>query len=333
MLLPSLDMLLPEQARYWNREPFLKLKRAEALRFRQSLLESAFNCFKPDALFVDYLPLGKNEELGRLIDEGKFRKYFVMRGVLDHPDEVRVDVMQGRAELALATHYDKIFVACDAKICDVEREYQLHSSIAKKLTYVGYVSEAVSEEAIESARNERGIPAGAKWVVCSAGGGALGESLIKECVRVSKQMSESFFDIIVGPRSSLTWEYKTSEVFGDGRVRMHRECLHLPMLHAACDVAVISGGYNSLVEAMEGRASIIIVPTQVQANDEQCLHAGRLARHVSVRLVQGIQDLYEAVKIAVTEPVRRKSAARSSISLDGAEAIRKILFQDLNIRG
>jgi predicted glycosyltransferase len=84
---------------------------------------------------------------------------------------------------------------------------------------------------------------------------------------------------------------------------------------------------------MEGRASIIIVPTQVQANDEQCLHAGRLARHVPVRLVQGIQEVYEAIKTAVTEPVRRKSAARSSISLDGAEAIRKILFQDLNIRG
>ena len=105
LLLPSLDTLLPRQARYWNREPFLKVKRSEALGFRQSLLESAFNCFKPDAVFVDYLPLGKNEELGRLIDEGKFRKYFVMRGVLDHPDQVRMDVMQGRAERALASRY------------------------------------------------------------------------------------------------------------------------------------------------------------------------------------------------------------------------------------
>ena len=241
--------------------------------------------------------------------------------------------MHGRAERALASRYDKIFVACDARICDVVREYQLHDLIAKKLAYVGYVSEAVSEEAIESARHERGIPAGRKWIVCSAGGGTLGESLIKECVRVSKQMSDCFFDIVVGPRSSLRWEYKTSEVFGDGRVRMHRECQHLPMLHAACDVAVISGGYNSLVEAMEGRAAIIVVPTQVQANDEQCLHAGRLAKHVPVRLVQGIQDVSEAVTAAVNEPVRRKSAARDSISFDGAETIRKILFQDLNIRG
>jgi len=333
MLLPSLDTLLAQEARYWDREPFLKVKRSEALGIRRSLLESVFNCFKPDAVFVDYLPLGKNEELGRLIGEGKFRKYFVMRGMLDHPDKVRSDVMQGRAELALATRYDKIFVACDPKICNVEREYQLHDSIAKKLAYVGYVSEAVSEEAIETARNERGIPAGGKWIVCSAGGGKLGENLIKECIHISKRLSECFFDIIVGPRSSLRWDYRTSEVFGFGRVRIHRECLHLPMLHAACDVAVISGGYNSLVEVMEGRASIVIVPTQVLANDEQYLHASRLARHVPIHLVQGIQDVYEAVKTAVTGPMRRKSSARSSISLDGAEAIRKILFQDLNIRG
>lgn len=333
ILLPSLDTLLPKQARYWNREPFLKVKRSEALSFRQSLLESVFKSFKPDAVFVDYLPLGKNEELGRLIYEGEFRKYFVMRGVLDHPDQVRADVLKGRAEDALANRYDKLFVACDAKICDVAREYQLHESITKKIAYVGYVSDAVSEEEIKSARHERGIPSGGKWIVCSAGGGTLGESLIKECLRLSKQMSDCFFDVVVGPRSSLRWDYKTSEVFGDGRVRIHRECHHLPMLHAACDVAVISGGYNSLVEAMEGRASIIIVPTQVQANDEQCLHASRLARHVPVRLLQGIQYLYEAVTAAVNEPLRQKNTARSSLSFHGVEVIRELLFQDLGMRG
>src|SRR5581483_1168764 len=65
--LPSWDSLVPEKARYWDRAPFLNVDLSGAVELRQQIIQGIMQGFRPDAVFVDHLPLGANDELAQVI--------------------------------------------------------------------------------------------------------------------------------------------------------------------------------------------------------------------------------------------------------------------------
>lgn len=331
--IPSLDSLLPNKSRYWGRKPFLDISMKEALALRKEILHAAVNAFNPDVIVVDYLPLGKHAELADVVRETSARLYFIMRGVLDHPDNVRLDLLGGSGEATLENRYDRLFVAADKKICDVVKEYGLSEVIAAKTDYIGYISEPVAPHVLQQTRTERGIASNEQWVVCSAGGGALGEKLIEECVTLPERFPGVFFDIITGPRTSKQWTFLSSDVHVNGKVRFHRECNVLARLHAAADVVVCAGGYNSLVEAMEGRARVITCPVQLRTNDEQFIHGSRLATFYPLRMITDLHQLEFALQCALTDAKDESlpPPPRSVLSFDGALNFRRVLLDDLGL--
>ena len=102
-------------------------------------------------------------------------------------------------------------------------------------------------EELDSIRRSRMLPAGAKWVVCSAGGGKNGEDLIESCWQLSQLYPELYFDIVTGPRSRLQFSRRC---VAHGRVSVvDANHAALPAMHAAADIVITRGGYNSLIEA------------------------------------------------------------------------------------
>jgi predicted glycosyltransferase/glycosyltransferase involved in cell wall biosynthesis len=333
--IPSLESLLPNKARYWGRKPFLDVPMGDALALRNGILKAVFSSFQPDIIVVDYLPLGKHNELYELLKESTAKLYFIMRGVLDHPDNVRVDLLGGSGESFLETKYDRLLVAADKRICNVVEEYGLSDKIGAKTEYIGYISEPVQCSVIAQMRAERGLGPEDKWIVCSAGGGALGEMLIEECMALPERFDGVFFDIVVGPRTAKQWPYLTADMHDEGRVRTHRECPFLAQLHAAADIVICAGGYNSTVEAMEGRARIITCPVQLRTNDEQFIHARRLSEHYPIRMVIDLHNLEDTLRETLTDLsiCEYPPPARSVLDFDGSRRFRKIVLDDLALRG
>jgi predicted glycosyltransferase len=301
----------------------------EALGFRAAIIDGVVLGYKPDALFLDFLPLGKYDEMAATVEHSTARKYFIVRGVLDHPDNVRIDVLGGRGEIALENYYDRILVTCDSRLCDIVSEYNLSAKIAQKVIYTGYVSKEITLRTREVARAERGLKAGQAWVVCSAGGGKLGERLVDECEGLAREYPEVAFDIVHGPRSAKSWPPVSTSTFEDANIRYIRETTALPVLHAACDLVICPGGYNSLVEAMEGDARIICFPVQIRTSDEQYIHPLRLAKFRPISVVTDWHEMKAAFDREIPNisvPVRR---ARDVLDFNGIRRIRDIVLGDL----
>lgn len=330
--LPSYDNLIPNKSRYWGRKPFMEINRENAVKFRTSLINSTVESFKPDVIVVDYLPLGKYQELSSVISNYPAKKYFIMRGIMDHSDNVHIDALNAEGENALEEYYDRILVACDEKICDVVDEYNLSPKISDKLSYIGYVSEPISQISVSKIRRERGLNPKDIWVVCSAGGGALGEKFISECEKLSQSFPNFHFDIILGPRSSLNWEFLSSDTIQSGNVRLHRECHYMSSLNAAADIVICSGGYNSLVEAMEGGNRIICVPVQHRTNDEQYIHPHRLTNFYPIEIVTNLYELSNCLKKVSQKIDQPIAPIRTILNFEGIDNFQRTILSDLNAK-
>jgi predicted glycosyltransferase/glycosyltransferase involved in cell wall biosynthesis len=326
--LPSLDSLLPKKSGYWGREPFLKVDKSEAIKFRKEILKSVIKSFNPDAVVVDFLPLGKFEELEDIIYQHSSLKYFIMRGVLDRSDNIALGVFRTHGEHVLEEKYDRIIVTGDRRVIDVVEEYGLSKKIENKISYVGYVSDPITPELRSNTRGERGIPNRKKWIVCSAGGGVYGEKFIEECSRISRKLLKYYFDIVTGPRTALKWQTTNGL---NGRVRFIKEANNLGLMHGSADLVICHGGYNSLVETLEGSAQIICHPIQVDVCDEQYIHPMKLNKYVPITVNTNLNNLEDTLVETIKMKKHEFAAGRKLLDFNGIETIRNIIFKDLGL--
>lgn len=327
--LPSWDSLMPERARYWGRLPFLDVDLAGAVRLRRNIIHGIMEGFQPDAIFVDHLPLGANEELASVIEHAPCRKYLVTRGVLNNTENLRRLILGGAAHVALRDHYHRILVAADPQVVDFARSYNVSDTLRAKTVTTGYVAEAVPSAAIAAARAARRLSRGDVWVVASAGGGQTGEATVEASIDLARAYPQLAFDIVLGPRSSLPVDIATPDETDGERVRIYREVPDMAIRHASADLVISSGGYNSMLEALQGQAVIICVPLRKDTRDEQTRHAARLSRFADIQIAPEVADLPGLFATALERLPRRLPDRRNEIDMKGAAAIERLVTDDL----
>jgi predicted glycosyltransferase len=329
--LPSWDSLIPEKARYWGREPFLDVTLRQAVEFRRDIVDGIMRGFRPDAIFVDHLPLGANEELTKVIERASGRKYLVTRGVLNETENLERLILGGDALNALRVHYDRILVASDPRIVDFSSAYNLDAAVSAKIITTGYVVDGIDAKAISAARSERGLDANDIWVVASAGGGQMGEETVKASIDIAKAHSNLAFDIVLGPRSSLSLNIASINVANNGRIRIFNEVADMAIRHASADIVISSGGYNSILETLQGNAVILCVPLRKDPNDEQNRHAEQLSGFVDIRVASDAAQLADLFASTLASLPIRTADKRRQLKISGAETIAQIVADDLGI--
>jgi predicted glycosyltransferase len=330
--LPSWDSLLESKATYWGRRPFVVVDPGEAIQLRKRILNGVVDAFVPDAIFVDHLPLGAHEELADILSDTPCLKYLVTRGVLNETENLRKLILGGRASQYLKTHYSRILVASDSRVFDFVRRYNVSAEIRAKAVQTGYVIEHVHDDVIKRTRERRGLRDGDIWVVASAGGGQMGEPLIQGCLELAGVHQDIAFDIVRGPRSGLAWDAGDSVRVVGNDVRFHKESDQMPYLHAAADLVISTGGYNSLLEALQGNARILCFPYRLDPRDEQYQHASSLRKFVDLEVSADLWRLRELFEAALARIRSGRSCdRRGELDFDGAAFIRRIVLEDLGI--
>lgn len=112
-------------------------------------------------------------------------------------------------------------------------------------------------------------------------------------------------------------------------MRIYREVSDMAIRHASADVVISSGGYNSVLETLQGRALILCVPLRKDVRDEQSRHASRLSRFVDIRIAPTAADLPGLFAAAVEELPRRRMDRRAELDMNGAAQIERLVLEDL----
>lgn len=329
--LPSWDSLIESKAGYWGRKPFIFLEQSEAIQLRKDILRGIVEAFKPDVIFVDHLPLGANEELVDILESTRCTKYLVTRGVLNETENLR-DILGGRADNYLKLYYHRILVASDPKVFNFLRQYNVSSEIREKTIHTGYVIESMPQTMMKKIREDRGLKSGDIWVVASAGSGQRGEPLIEGCLELARTHKDIVFDVVLGPKSSLAWPDKHLTCIARDNLHLHKEAYQMPYFHASADLVISSGGYNSLLETLQGKAKIVCFPYRKDQRDEQYHHAARLKKFIDIEVSTDLRELSEIFARAI-HSIRcdPQHDQRSELDFNGAAVIEKIVLKDLGL--
>jgi len=329
---PAWDSLLAEKAAYWGRAPFLTDGPEAALALRRDLMRGIVDAFRPDVLFVDHLPLGMRGELEPIIEHSRCRKYLVTRALQNETENLPELLLAGKALAAIRERYDRVLVAMDPRVFEVRDRYPALGAVADKFRTVGYVVEPEVPGEVARRRTERGLGEGDLWTVASAGGGQHGEALIAASCELAATNPRIAFDIVIGPRSNLDPERLAERFRGASNLRLHRQVSDMAALHAAADIVISSGGYNSLLESLRGQARIVCVPSRKSERDEQYLHAAHLRGFAAVDVDLDVTRLPAMFEGAVAElRAGRRSDRRRELDFDGARNIRQIVLSDLGM--
>ena len=220
----------------------------------------------------------------------------------------------------------------DRRIFDLQDHFPALAGVSDKFLTVGYVVDQIRPDAIVRQRDARALAPGDVWAVASAGGGQHGEALVAASCDLAIAYPDIFFDVVIGERSNLSPERMAGRARAAPNLRLHHHLADMATLHASADIVVSSGGYNSLLESLQGQASIVCIPSRKSERDEQFQHAARLRRFAAIDVDIDINRLPAMFADAAGA---QKSGARSdqrrALDFDGAANIRQIVLADMGM--
>jgi predicted glycosyltransferase len=246
----------------------------DALRAaRRHLVLAEFATSRPDALVVESYPFGRRVfrfELEPLIDAARERvpRAVVLCSIRDilvaKTDPGRVaDIIR-----IARTRFDRILVHADPRIIRLEASFPAAAALADRIAYTGYVAD------------DRAVMATAKHgeVVVSAGGGAVGEPLLRAALGARALSSAA-----TAPWRLLTGRNLAQPVF-DALVRtappgvtIERHRADFPAHLAGARLSVSQAGYNTVLDILRAQVPAVLIPFAAGAETEQPLRAAMLA--------------------------------------------------------
>lgn len=329
--------IIPEGIQYYLLPNFSELREENCYtneqtnRIRIKILEKLILDFMPDVFVTDYLPLGKRCELARIITGYNCLKYFVLRSDIGGDRLTHEDVFSTRNIAILKRYYHRILLASDPLVTSAEVYSWLPTEILNKIVYIGCVTYPVSAKQIIETRFAYLAGHTKKWMVCSAGGGRISQEFSRKCIELAKdkRFADWKIDIILGNYSQLQWPYGQTEIYSKKNVTIHRKLKDLYLLHASADCVICSGGYNSLVESMQGKDKNVFAYSVMDfaVEEEQVHNIRNFGKYYPITEITSLESMEDLIfsKMFCFQPKKNLR-----LNLNGIENAKRLIIQDLN---
>ena len=237
-----------------------------------------------------------------------------MRDILvASPKPERLVEMLKRVE----TYFDHVLVHGDPGLIPFETTFPHAAQIAGKLHYTGYVVDRTGQ---------RGGPGSPGWdeVLVSAGGGAMGDALMRSAIqaRAKSTLNGKRWRVLVGVKVPEE-EYQAlialaAETGKTGDIVVERARGDFPTMLMNCALSISQGGYNTLMECMHAGCRAIIVPYAGGLETEQTLRAELLAKRGVITVLAETELSPGAMAEAVERSLAGPGAATAGVRTDGA---------------
>jgi predicted glycosyltransferase len=283
---------------------------------RQRILLSLLEMQSPEVIATEMFPFGRRAFRGELLPlleaaRGRRTRPLVVASVRDvlvgKPDPRRYDWM---VETCLA-HYDRVLVHGDERLLPLADSFPRAAELGGRVVHTGFVRPGAAPG---PARDEP-----APGVLVSAGGGAVGERLLRAAL-AAKPLTRS----AAAPWLLVSGQNLPEPAFAALKAALPRGCAlarhraDLPALMGCCEVSVSQAGYNTVIEGLIGGARMVLVPFAEGAEDEQRRRALRLQELGIAEVVPENGLTPEALAVAINRAGSRPRPSAALWSFDGA---------------
>ncbi len=289
---------------------------------RKDALINTFDGIEPDCLVVEAFPFARRQmrfELLPLLDHVKAmplgRRPMVVSSIRDilQPKSEKRDHATARL---VQDYFDLVLVHGDGRFATLDETFSAAHLISDKTAYTGMVAPDDVEPAVADRYD----------VIVSAGGGAVGEDLLRTSLaaRELTSLSTARWLIVTGPNLPDEAVLRLQSSASDN-VEIVRFRPDLATLLRQARVSVSQAGYNTVADVLQARCASVLVPFAAHGEQEQTIRATRLEEAglaISIRS----HDLSPAgMARAIDAACRQDREYPASLLLDGAAATAGIL--------
>ena len=291
---------------------------------RRDRLLQVFHATRPQVVIVELFPFGRRQmrfELTPLLEAAwaATPRPVVVSTVRDILVE-KSDPKRNRemVDVALA-RFDKVLVHGDPALIPFDDTFPFARELGDRLVYTGYVADL-------SAAQPTGATAQRRGVLVSAGGGAVGDTLLQMALaaRPLTRMAGAPWQLLAGdnlPEATFR-ELVATAPAGVAVERARRDFVAL-MRGAALSIS--QGGYNTIVELLSTGTPAVIVPYAGGEETEQTIRARLLAKRGLVTVVDADGLTPQALAQAADTAAAQRPPATARPRLQGAEETARVV--------
>ena len=289
---------------------------------RCATLLAHFERQKPDIVLIEAFPFGRRQmsfELVPLLERacGAKPRPLVVSSVRDILQaESRPGRAESYAELA-ERFFDLVLVHGDPQLAGFAASFALADRISGLTRYTGMVG----PEAMAAHRTHD--------VIVSAGGGAVGEKLIRAALaaRPLSRLKAASWLVVAGPNVSAGLAADLAQIQNPA-IAIARFLPDLPQRLGGARLSISQAGYNTVADLLAARCRAVLVPYAAQGETEQSQRAALMgARGLASVVAEAGLDaagLARAMDVALDLPEQRPE-----IDLNGAQHSVTLLQQAL----
>jgi len=274
--------------RNWNLISCDKRRTVERAKFlRKNMILSVFRRLKPEIILIELFPFGRKkfaDELLPLLEEGKKTSKIIcsLRDILVG-SRSKQERFETRAIKTANKYFDAIFIHSDKSFAKLEESLITKERLQIPQFYTGFV---VPDSKPISSKQKHGKT---KKIIVSAGGGRVGETLIRSSIGAHKILSKLEnikTKIAVGlflPEDAYRNIKRESKRIKGLTIRRFIPGLRAEM--AVSDVSVSQCGYNTAFDILLSSVSAIVVPYSENGEDEQKIRADKLEKMKALKVL------------------------------------------------
>lgn len=292
-------------------------------------LLQAYARARPDVLITETFPFGRGLlrfELLALVRAAKRSAAppLVVCSVRDIVERRSDTAKYERMARHVEAYFDMVLVHSDPGVVRFEQSFPLARRLSRRVHYTGFVVEAASERLAD--------PSPPGEVLVSAGGGVVGERLLRTAMqsRARSILARAPWRVLVGPDIAERCFCALRRSAGAGMV-VERNREDFPRLLRRCRLSISQGGYNTLMEVLAAGARAVVVPFTDAHEGEQAVRARLLEARGLVDVVDGHGLNADELAAGIARALARPRAEPGAVNLDGARRSAELLARRLEL--
>ena len=292
-----------------------------ALDRRQRLIRESFAKLRPAVVLVELFPFGRKKFAGELLPllhaarQPETRALVVcsLRDILISQRKNQQE-HDDRAASWANEFFDLVLVHSDPSFARFEESFQPRIPLRVPVQYTGFVVPRGATVRREASQR--------KAIVVSAGGGVVGEPLLRLAIEAHRHFADDTgieMKIIGGPLlPQESWQLLRSLARGRKRLKLIRHVSDLAGELSGAAVSISQAGYNTCLDVLRAGVPALLVPFAREAENEQRRRALRLQDLGLVRVLDESEQTSESLATEIRGLLNFKFA-KPALDLNGAE--------------